>query len=171
MSVFSDALLTELVTRLRSAIPNSAASIIEFPDQPEPKQFTHGKAAVWVGYSGSVYDPPESIGVPVQRREMRFEITLLTRKLNGPQGVTALLESVRELLHGHRLSVGSPLSLLRDGFVRYADGVWRHSIMLATTLPSVPASTASDDGELVNLVRARFEHAEETFDVPPPEEP
>jgi hypothetical protein len=141
-------MVAELVALFKHAFGHQA-ECAEFPDKPAAakKGFVHPKAAIWVGYAGSGWMQPESLGVPVQMREMRFDVTVLTRDLNGGTGSSAYLESVISLAHGLKLQRGgTPLFILRDGFDAYGDGVWRYSVTLATRLPRVPADVNDGDG-------------------------
>jgi hypothetical protein len=152
----SSAMVAELVALFKSEFGNKA-ECAEFPDKPNPKKgFTHPKAAIWVGYAGSGWASPESLGTPLQLRELRFDVSVLTRDLNGGTGSSAYLESVINLTHGLRLERGgAPMFILRDGFEAYGDGIWRYSVTLATRVPRMPDDVNGDAAGETTLPRLK----------------
>jgi hypothetical protein len=143
--VSTEAMVDAIVERCKLVQP---AQVERMPDQPGKQRFAHASAAIWVGYQGSAYQPPEDLTYPVQDRRARFDIALLVRQLHGPRGAAVYLDAVRELLHGWRLPMGGArLALESEQFVDYENGVWRYDLVLSTRRPQVPHESAVGPGE------------------------
>jgi hypothetical protein len=145
-----------IVERVKQGVGN-LAHVQEWPDDggaQSKRGLAHSRAEIWVGYLGSRWDKP--VGGGAQDRLMLFDVGILVRQLNGAAGISAYLESARDLLQGWTLPQGgAPLYVVDDKFVAHDNGIWRYNLTVATKFPCVPLEVADED--LPPFVYARLE--------------
>lgn len=150
--------VASIVERIKQGVGN-LAHVQEWPDDNGAKSkrgLAHPRAEIWAGYLGSRWDKP--VGGGAQERLMLFDIGILVRQLNGAAGISAYLESARELLQGWTLPQGgAPLYVVDDKFVAHDNGIWRYNLTVAAKVPCVPLGV--DDEDLPPFVYGRLESA------------
>lgn len=144
MSTIRNTLVAQVVALLQPIDDAELAQVELMPDHPSLMRFRHGKAAIFVGYHSTRYTKPSSSGGSLQDSVVTFDIAILARKLNGPDGTVNYVDMVLEKIHGQRLAAGgSPIYLVSDEYVDQKNGVWRYDMTAAITLPQI-APDASD---------------------------
>jgi len=132
-------MVASLIALLAPITEANRAAVERMPDKPSYELFKHPAAAVWVGYHGI---PKASQPNPggVQDGVAHFDLTLLTRKLNGPKGSLELVDMIEQCVLAKRLDRGSPIFWVSDGFGGTENGIWRYDVVLGVQLPIVPVS-------------------------------
>lgn len=135
--------------RLKAKVEGVA--IEAFPDNPQTYRLLHPGGALLVQYGGADYDPPGDTEYVVQRREMLFNVHVVTRSLSGHQGAYVKVEAVRQALAGHRIPGFTKMRMRRERFVARQEGLWIYAVTVAASTTSVELQ---DDEEEVLLQRA-----------------
>lgn len=116
-----------------------------YPDSPETYRLTHPVGALLVRQVGDVYEPPQASGMRSggltgqrarpQERVLVLRVTLMFRQLNGRDGITAVLDELKDALWGF-MPEGSrgPLHFVGSEHIGVADGIWEHALDVAVPM-------------------------------------
>lgn len=117
-------------------------SIELFPDDPAKYRLVHPSGAILVRQLASEYESPAASGQRhgsltgqrprPQERTVVLRLTLMFKQLNGRDGVTALLDQVKDALWGFQPEgARGAIWFVADGFVGDEDGIWEHALDIA----------------------------------------
>lgn len=140
-------LLSGVLIRLQAAFTPTGETrprfaIELFPDEPAKYRLLHPTGAILVRQLASEYEPPAASGQRhgsitgqrprPQERTVVLRLTLMFRQLNGRDGVTALLDEVKDALWGFAPDgARGAVWFVADGFVGDEDGIWEHALDIA----------------------------------------
>ncbi len=122
-----DAVIAQLETGI-TTIPVSP-----FPDSPDNYMLTHKFGEVLVYYLRSVFDPPQSDNLVIQKERVEFDITLVIRQLKEAKGAYAYLDLIKSTLSGYQLTGHSQMYPVRLEFLRETNGIWEYRYIFACT--------------------------------------
>ena len=102
----------------------------DFPDNPSDYRMDSNEAAILVRYRGRKANQDQTMGLQTQMVKRVFEITIMTRDLNGPLGAYLLLEGAHDALYGKQYAHSTKAREVSSGFVSRSGSLWRHEIIL-----------------------------------------
>lgn len=149
--------LDGVIAQLKSAFTPPAASaprlaVEDYPDNPDTYRLTHPLGALLLRQIGDEFSPPQDSGLRngsitgqrgrPQERLLVLRITLMFRQLNGSDGVTTVLDEVKDALWGFSPD-GSrgAIHFVASGFVGVDAGIWEHALDIAVPMWERGAST------------------------------
>jgi len=118
-----------------------------FPSAPDRYPFTTADQTLLVSYESSSFASLESFAPMSVERTGLVAVTLLTRSLDGDQGIIASVEAIVKALFGWRPSRdgvplgASPMQPVRDAFVAEDNGTWRWVVEFSTRTMVVAETT------------------------------
>lgn len=120
-----------VIAQLESGITTIPVS--PFPDNPDAYMLKHKTGEVLVDYLRSVFDPPQSDSLVIQKERVEFYITLVIRQLKSVSGAYAFLDLIQDTLSGYQLTGHSQMFPVRRGFLRETNGIWEYEFVFACT--------------------------------------
>lgn len=126
----TDDLKLAIVDKIGIDIPEYIAEL--FPDDPKNYNMIHPNGALLVSYAGSTYNGKSG---NQQVRLMSYEVTIISKNLNGNLGVDAMVDRVRQ-------SVTSDFNIGQSSFYAVGDNpqdniddLWYHRILFMLPIP------------------------------------
>lgn len=160
-------LLEAAVQHLAAKLPGFAVEY--FPEAPGDYRLNHPRGALLVGYGGSRYGEPVSLGAMAQQRWATVTVTLVFRQLNGRDGAVMALDDVIGALLGWRLpNTRGGLQAKRSRFLGQISGLWQYDIDFEAPAMAVAVESADDeDGpRLIHVTALDGYERQETYKAP-----
>jgi hypothetical protein len=121
-----NALISALQTKMSDL--GLALKIEPFPEKPEEYKLLHPTGALLVRYAGSEFDDLGADQILTQMQTLRWEVHVLTRGLQTPNGAYAVMDAVMDSIAGEKIG-GGTMEPEQDGFLFQEGSVWAHMIV------------------------------------------
>lgn len=125
-------ILKAIVTHLSNQCPDWAVELM--PNSPSQYYLSHPNGAVLVSYVQGKFDHPSTLASVVQRRELTFVLTVISRDLHNDFGAVALLDTLRDALTGFQPPNCSPCWIVSEAYTGTDEetGIWVYELLIAT---------------------------------------
>jgi len=127
MSSITQEILDAVLVHLRGQFGTRFA--VEYvPDTTQGYRLNHSVGAVLLAFAGSRFEASTGLGRIMQPREVTLTLTVVHRKLNGPQGIVPWLDAVRATLVGFiPPHCQHGLAAVSEQFIGQSDGgLWHY---------------------------------------------
>lgn len=131
-----NAVLDEIIERLKVSAGVSQASVESFPDNPDEFGDPRGGQRIFVGYTGSTV-AGDSIKSSFNARNLRITVRLVSHELRSERGSHDLIDAVYKSLNGFELaSAWDRMIPIGDDFRDFSDGAnWTFDIRFQVLAP------------------------------------
>ena len=124
----TNTILAEVAAYLKEVMPSYSVDL--HPGKLDMKTYhlSHPIGTLLVSYQESEYDTTSDMSMIAQRRLFKAKITIIARKLNGPDGTNDIVDKVGRALLGFTAVDCEPAWLVKDQFIEESNGLWHHEI-------------------------------------------
>lgn len=139
----------EIIQLLQTNIQN--CGVKAYPETPKNYKPKHSVGEILVRYDYSKYSQTD-ISQSYQEREVNMELVLYYRRLRGKTGLYPVMENVKQILYGKRLTnTTSGIQFEREDLIGEDNGIWAFGMRFkfnAIFSGATPSRTATPSGGL-----------------------